>query len=32
MNDPRYMGGNADPAYIAEVEERLAISEVFAGR
>lgn len=29
MNDPRYQGGNADPAYIAEVEQRMAISDVF---
>lgn len=29
MNDPRYSGSNPDPAYIREVEKRLAISSVF---
>jgi len=29
MNDPRYSGSNPDPAYIKEVEKRIAISNVF---
>lgn len=29
MNDPRYSGSNPDPAYIKEVEKRLAVSNVF---
>ena len=29
MNDPRYSGGNPDPAYIREVERRIAVSNVF---
>ena len=33
MSDPRYMqGADHDPAYVAEVERRLAISNVFATR
>jgi len=32
MNDPRYSGGNPDPAYIREVERRLAVSNVFQER
>jgi len=32
MNDPRYSGGNPDPAYIREVERRLAVSNVFQAR
>lgn len=29
MKDPRYSGSNPDPAYIKEVEERIAVSNVF---
>lgn len=29
MNDPRYSGDNPDPAYIKEVERRIAMSNVF---
>jgi len=29
MNDPRYSGDNPDPAYIKEVEKRIAMSNVF---
>jgi hypothetical protein len=29
MQDPRYSGGDADPAYVQQVTERLAISKVF---
>jgi len=29
MNDPRYSGSNPDPAYIREVERRIAVSNVF---
>ena len=29
MNDPRYSGPDADPAYIQQVTERLAISSLF---
>ena len=33
MNDPRYSGPNADPAYIREVESKLAVSpSVFSAR
>ena len=32
MNDPRYFGSNPDPAYIREVERRLAVSNVFQQR
>lgn len=32
MSDPRYSGANADPAYVAEVEARLAVSNVFNRR
>jgi hypothetical protein len=32
MSDPRYQGPNADPAYVAEVEARLAVSRVFNSR
>ena len=33
MNDPRYSGPNADPAYIREVESKLAVSPaVFSAR
>lgn len=32
MNDPRYSGDNPDPAYIREVERRLAASNVFQTR
>lgn len=29
MKDPRYSGSNPDPAYIKEVEQRIAVSNVF---
>jgi hypothetical protein len=29
MQDPRYSGGDADPAYVQQVTERLSISKVF---
>lgn len=32
MNDPRYSGPNPDPAYIKEVERRIAVSNVFQSR
>ena len=32
MNDPRYSGSNPDPAYIREVEQRMAVSKVFMER
>ena len=32
MNDPRYSGSNPDPAYIREVERRIAVSNVFQAR
>jgi hypothetical protein len=32
MNDPRYSGSNPDPAYIKEVERRIAVSNVFQPR
>lgn len=32
MKDPRYSGDNPDPAYIKEVERRIAASEVFQTR
>lgn len=32
MNDPRYSGANPDPAYIKEVERRIAVSNVFQAR
>jgi len=32
MNDPRYSGQNPDPAYIREVERRIAVSNVFQAR
>ena len=32
MNDPRYSGSNPDPAYIREVEKRMAVSKVFMER
>lgn len=33
MNDPRYQSGpQRDPAYVKEVEARLAVSNVFSGR
>ena len=32
MNDPRYSGTNPDPAYIREVERRIAVSNVFQSR
>lgn len=32
MSDPRYSGENPDPAYIREVERRLAVSNVFQTR
>ncbi len=32
MSDPRYSGDNPDPAYIREVERRLAASNVFQSR
>ena len=32
MNDPRYSGSNPDPAYIREVERRIAVSNVFQTR
>lgn len=32
MNDPRYSGSNPDPAYIKEVERRIAVSNVFQSR
>ena len=32
MNDPRYSGPNPDPAYIREVEKRMAVSKVFMER
>lgn len=32
MNDPRYSGDNPDPAYIKEVERRIAVSNVFQSR
>ena len=32
MQDPRYSGSNPDPAYIKEVEQRIAVSNVFTPR
>ena len=32
MSDPRYSGNNPDPAYIREVERRLAVSNLFQAR
>ena len=32
MSDPRYSGSNPDPAYIREVEKRMAVSKVFMER
>ena len=32
MNDSRYSGNNPDPAYIREVERRIAVSNVFQAR
>ena len=32
MNDPRYSGQNPDPAYIREIERRIAVSNVFQAR
>lgn len=32
MKDPRYSGDNPDPAYIREVEQRVAVSNVFQSR
>jgi hypothetical protein len=32
MKDPRYSGDNPDPAYIKEVERRIAVSNVFQTR
>jgi hypothetical protein len=32
MNDPRYSGASPDPAYVREVERRLAVSNVFQER
>lgn len=32
MKDPRYSGDNPDPAYIKEVEKRIAVSNVFQPR
>ena len=32
MNDPRYSGTNPDPAYIREVERRIAVINVFQSR
>ena len=32
MNDPRYSGSNPDPAYIRDVEKRMAVSKVFMER
>jgi len=32
MKDPRYSGDNPDPAYIKEVERRIAVSNVFQAR
>ena len=32
MNDPRYSGQNPDPSYIKEVEQRIAVSNVFQSR
>ena len=33
MNDPRYSGPNADPAYIREVEQKMAVNPgLFAAR
>jgi len=32
MKDPRYSGDNPDPAYIKEVERRIAVSNVFQSR
>lgn len=32
MQDPRYSGSNPDPAYIREVEKRMAVSNVFMER
>lgn len=32
MKDPRYSGDNPDPAYIREVERRIAVSNVFQTR
>jgi hypothetical protein len=32
MKDPRYMGDNPDPAYIKEVERKIAVSNVFQPR
>lgn len=32
MQDPRYSGSNPDPAYIKEIERRIAASNVFSSR
>lgn len=32
MNDPRYSGSNPDPAYIRDIEKRMAVSKVFMER
>jgi hypothetical protein len=32
MKDPRYSGDNPDPAYIKEVERKIAVSNVFQTR